>query len=93
MPMTPGFGTLQSAGDLPAKLRHDYSRIERDPTDQYAAFDFFVSAEHMVDWILPGRANKDAREAIRESDVLLQLVSHIASGSKHFGAEARHHQS
>jgi hypothetical protein len=93
MAMTPGFGDLQSPRNLLDKLRHDYARIERDPTDQYAAQDFFHTAESLVDWQLPGRANKAAREAVRRADVLLEVTSHIASGSKHFIAEARHHQS
>jgi hypothetical protein len=93
MAMAPGFGTLHSARDLLEKLRHDYARIEHDPTDQYAAFDFFVTAEHVLDWHLPGAANRAAREQMRKSNVLLEITSHIASGSKHFVAEARHHRS
>jgi len=91
--MSPGFGRLQSAEDLLAKLRHDFARLEHDPTDQYAAFDFFVGAEHMIDWILPGRANRQSRETLRESNILLEVTSHIASGSKHFVAESSHHHS
>jgi len=88
-----GFGALQNLPDLLAKLRYDFARVEQDPSDSYAAFDFFVTAEHMIDWAYPGYANRDARESLRRSSVLLQVVSHIASGSKHFVAEARHHES
>jgi len=88
-----GFGALQNLSDLLAKLRHNFARVEQDPSDSYAAFDFFVTAEHMIDWGCPGYANRDARESLRRSSVLLQVVSHIASGSKHFVAEARRHES
>ena len=57
------------------------------------AVDFFVTAEHMADWVLPGQANRQARETLRASSVLLQVPSHVANGAKHFIAEARPHQS
>ncbi|MGH8064009.1 MAG: hypothetical protein ACRERE_01985 [Candidatus Entotheonellia bacterium] len=38
-----GFFALQKPVDLLAKLRHDYQRLQRSPTDTYAAFDFFVT--------------------------------------------------
>jgi len=87
-----GFGQLDKPGHLLGKLRHDFDRVTSDPTDTYAAFDFFVTAEHMVDWVLPGFAQKHAQAALRASNAVLQVVSHIANGSKHFIAEARHHQ-
>src|SRR5262245_41569217 len=86
-----GFGQLDTPRHLLAKLTHDYSRMLLGPGDQYAAFDFFVTAEHMVDWVAPGYANKPTRTALRESDPLLQVVSNIASGSKHFIAEDKRH--
>jgi len=87
-----GFGQLDRPAHLLEKLRHDLGRVTCDPSDQYAAFDFFVTAEHMVDWVLPGLAQRQAQARLRGSDPLLQVVSHIANGSKHFVAEARHHQ-
>lgn len=93
MASTPGFGNLQTPADLLAKLRHDRSRMEANPSDQYAAFDFFVSAEHMADWVLPGRDNRKARRDLRDSNVLLGVTSHIANGSKHFIADMPHHRS
>lgn len=92
MPRFSGFGSLERPEDLLAKLHHDYERVRNAPGDPYAAFDFFVT-EHMIDWVLPGRANRQAREKLSAGSVLLQVVSHVASGAKHFIAEARHHQS
>jgi hypothetical protein len=87
-----GFGQLENPRHLLAKLTHDYARMMAGPGDQYAAFDFFVTAEHMVDWVAPGYARQQERSTIRNANPLLQVVSNIASGSKHFIAEdARHH--
>jgi len=87
-----GIGQLDTPQHLLAKLKHDLERVQADPSDTYAAFDFFVTAEHMLDWVLPGYQNKHARSALRDSSPLLQAVSHIANGSKHLVAEAKHHQ-
>jgi len=81
-----GFATLQSAGDLLQKIRHDHERLRSAPEDVYAAFDFFVSAYHMLDWLHPNEAA--ARKAEEEGNVLLQVCSHIANGAKHFQATA-----
>lgn len=93
MPMTPGFGRLRNPAHLLDKLRDDFRRINDDPTNEYAAVDFFVTAESLIDWVLPGRANKKAREQMRVSNVLLEVTSHIASGAKHYLAEWQHHKS
>jgi hypothetical protein len=73
------------------KLEYDLERIRKSPKDQYAAFDFFVTAEHIVDWIHPD--DKKAQEAIRSSSSLLRITSHLANGVKHFEAKAKRHQS
>ncbi|MDP9309498.1 MAG: hypothetical protein M3R24_01140 [Chloroflexota bacterium] len=91
--MFKGLFELQSPHDLLMKLRHDYRRIEESPLDQYAAFDFFVTAEHMVDWQYPHEVDNFKRTGLRNSNVLLQVCSHIANGSKHFQATAKRHDS
>lgn len=88
-----GLFRLQSPADLLGKLRNDYKRIRQSPLDEYAAYDFFVTAEHMADWIYPGYSNKPKREALKQNDIILQITSHIANGSKHFITEASHHAS
>jgi hypothetical protein len=91
-----GFAVLQRPADLVAKLEHDLERIRAAPDDAYAAFDFFVTADHILDWLLPdspGRCQKDARKLKRESSELLKITSHIANGAKHFQALAKHHDS
>ena len=73
------------------KMEHDLARMESSPQDQYAAFDFFVTAEHLVDWIYP--KDTAGRRALRTSTVLLRITSHIENGAKHFEATAKHHNS
>lgn len=86
-----GFAELRVPRDLVQKLEYDLERIRKSPQDQYAAFDFFVTAEHIVDWIHPD--DEKARKAVRRSSSLLRITSHLANGVKHFEAKAKHHRS
>ena len=70
---------LQSQADLLAKLRTDLVRLVRDPGDDYAAWDFFVTAEAMRDWERSRGRNKRVRD-----DPLLILVSDVANHGKHY---------
>jgi hypothetical protein len=88
-----GFGSLQTPGDLFEKLQHDLARVQRAPADSYAAFDFFVTAHHLLDWIYPGEVHREARVELEKATVLLQLAAHIANGSKHRVAEHKKHHS
>jgi hypothetical protein len=86
-----GFAELRDPLDLVKKLEYDLERVLKSPQDQYAAFDFFVTAEHIVDWIHPD--DRKARMEVRSSSPLLRITSHLANGVKHFEAKAAHHQS
>lgn len=86
-----GFAELRVPRDLVKKLECDLERVLKSPQDQYAAFDFFVTAEHIVDWIHPN--DRKAREEVRGSSSLLRITSHLANGGKHFEAKAVHHKS
>lgn len=89
-----GFAILKQPADLVAKLAHDLERIRSNPDDAYSAFDFFVTAEHIVDWLLPdspGKCQSSAREKKRKSSELLKITSHLANGAKHFEALAKRH--
>lgn len=91
-----GFAPLQQPSDLVAKLIHDLGRIKAAPDDPYAAFDFFVTAEHIIDWMFPDSPGIDqtaVRKAMRASSDLLKITSHLASGAKHFQALAKQHDS
>ncbi|MAM00520.1 MAG: hypothetical protein CL583_18930 [Alteromonadaceae bacterium] len=86
-----GFCDLKSAPDLYKKLERDYHRIVKDEADPYCAFDFLVTAYHMIDWIYPN--DKNRQREFEQKQVLLQLCSHIANGAKHFEATASKHKS
>ena len=78
-----GLVQLQSAHDLLAKLRHDYARLQDAPNDPYVAFDVFVTAEHLLDWVYPGAPGRDRRTAEQDAHPVLQVISHLATGARH----------
>jgi hypothetical protein len=88
-----GIFELTSAPDLLKKLRYEFDLLKREPRNSYVAFNFFVTAEHLPDWLYPGKTNREKRTQVRKTSVLLQICSHIANGAKHFEVEDKHHQS
>ncbi|HEV7388323.1 MAG TPA: hypothetical protein VGN73_06920 [Gemmatimonadaceae bacterium] len=86
-----GLFDLRTPRDLLAKLRHDLARIENNWSDTYATFDFFVTADHIVDWLHPN--DRPGQQAERVKSPLLQLCYHISSGAKHFEATNPTHKS
>jgi len=82
---------LQTPADLLRKMEHDLARLEANSSDPFAAFDFFVAAEHMVDWRYP-KAGDPARKRVRSRDPG-KTVSHLANGAKHFEATDPRHSS
>jgi hypothetical protein len=78
-----GFFELSTPQHLFTKLRHDYERLERNPLDSYAAFDFFVTANCLVDWCWPSATASQLR-ANRRADTILRICEHLADGAKHF---------
>jgi hypothetical protein len=91
--MVAGIFDLKTKHDLLEKLKHDYRLMVERPSDSYLAFNFFVTAEAMLDWIYPGNTNRKNRELIKNNEELLQITSHIASGAKHFTNLSNHHDS
>jgi hypothetical protein len=84
-----GLFHLQSPKQLLEKLRHDFARLKEDPVDAYAAFDFFVTARHMPEWLYPDDPAKC--KVLFDEHVLLRVCRHIAEGSKHFRAKDPRH--
>jgi hypothetical protein len=82
MPMVEGFFELQTAKDLLRKLQHDSDRLKKSPVDSHAAFDFFVTAYHMLEWKYP---NGDGRTQTYLEN-WFQVCRHLANGAKHFQA-------
>jgi hypothetical protein len=91
-----GFFGLQKPQDLLRKLEHDYARMQQEPLDSYSAFDFFVGAWHMLDWVLPGDMNAKRRTSLQKKTPLLQVCSELANNSKHLELrgepQSYHHQ-
>ena len=87
-----GFFSLRTPRDLLAKLEADYLRITSAESlsveAQYAAFDFFVTAEHLAEWSHHA-TGKPRAEFTNYSDAA--LVSHIANGAKHFIVNTNRH--
>ncbi len=77
----PGWFGFETRGDLLSKLERDLARLRQDPADGDAAFNLFVTAWSLVDWLHPG--NPAAREALRTQHHILQACAHLADGSKH----------
>jgi hypothetical protein len=88
-----GFFSLRSVHDLLDKLEHDYKRLQSaDPTTpaaQYAAFDFFVCAEHLADWLSNERGGSLTSHRSYADGA---LVSHVANGAKHFRVDVDRHK-
>jgi hypothetical protein len=84
-----GFFQLRFPQDLLAKMRYDFERMQREPLNVYPAFDFFVTAHHLVDWIWPS-AGREQQKANRMADAIPRVCEHLANGAKHFILTARH---
>jgi hypothetical protein len=79
--------------DLFKKLEREHASLVADPSDADAAYNFFSTAWHLLEWKYAGRANAPVRDGIRDSTPLLQICEDLAVGAKHFEPEAARHQS
>lgn len=84
---------LQTARDLLQKLEVDHGRIHADPADPFAAYDFVVTAWHLLEWALPGPQNDGARRQLCIVNPLLRVCEHLAVGGKHFEPDPKRHTS
>lgn len=87
-----GFFALRTPRDLRDKLEVDFNRLtsadQASKEAQYAAFDFFVCAEHLPDWLCKTvGGSRTSHRSYPEG----ALVSHIANGAKHFRVEDPRH--
>lgn len=83
-----GFFNLRTPVDMFAKLRHDYQRLQSAPADSATAFDFFVTAHHLVDWLHP--KDPAAQRHLRSTAAVPRICEHLANGAKHFSLNRRH---
>jgi hypothetical protein len=77
---------LENPHQLLEKLRSDLKRIHDNQLDSFAAFDFFVTAHHLLDWVSPDQEEGDRkrwRDGVRKTAPLMKLTARLAEGSKH----------
>ena len=87
-----GFFELRTPKQLLDKLEADFVRLQSSAPisaeAQYAAFDFFVTAEHLPEWVAKA-AGSDLATLRKYGDG--DLVSHVANGAKHFRVDPKRH--
>jgi len=86
-----GIFELETAADLYEKLKNDFSKFEKDKLDSAAAYNFFVTAWHLLEWVYPGDDAK--QKAVRDANIVLQICEHLAVGAKHFQPTSNKHKS
>jgi len=88
-----GFFSLRTPKDLLGKLEADFDRLRganlSSVDAQYAAFDFFVTAEHLPDWLSRAIVGSSLTQHRAYPDGA--LVSHVANGAKHFRVDVTRH--
>jgi hypothetical protein len=87
-----GFFSLTTPADLLKKLQSDHRRVIDSPSDVYVAFDFCVTAWHLVDWLYPNTQDP-ARKELLERLPVLRVCEHLAIGAKHFSPNPARHKS
>jgi hypothetical protein len=79
-----GIFSLRSPTDLLRKLRQDMARIEANPIDAFAAFDFFVTAHHCPEWFRKAGRSTRRLSSTRRVRTVFKVVGEIANGGKYF---------
>jgi hypothetical protein len=79
------FFQLKTPVQLFEKLESDLKALSKAESDAYLAFNFFVTAEHLPDWL--------GQRPLVKMHALLRVVSHIANGAKHFTVDPHRHSS
>lgn len=85
-----GIFDLLSAEDLCAKLEHDFKRVRESPSDVYAAFDFVITAWHLLEWRYPG--DEAQQKEVRQQYPIVELCEHLAVRSKHYQPTQKRHR-
>lgn len=84
-----GLFALRTAEDLFAKAERDLERLRKCPDDSDRAFDFFVTARHLPEWVYRG-SWKDAKRDINGCAVLC-IARSVADAGKHFEVTHTNH--
>jgi hypothetical protein len=90
-----GLFKLTTPEHLLRKLEWEYAQWQDDPLHTYRAWNFFVTAEQLPEWLwhTNSRPLGGVKPSVfRRSTPLLRICSHLANGGKHF-RPAKHHTS
>src|SRR6266536_6294597 len=85
-----GLFGLSNSADLFKKLECEFDQLIAEPTNAYLAYNFFVTAWHLLEWKYPDPRDNHIRNQIREQTPLLQICEHLAVGAKHFEPRSPH---
>jgi hypothetical protein len=88
-----GFFDLKTPMDLLRKLEREYDRWIADPLNGDLAWNFFVTAEHLPDWLArtaPRPLRGLSIHEFKQSGQLTRICSHLANGGKHFRPRKEH---
>jgi hypothetical protein len=75
---------LNSYADLLRKLEWEFEQLTAEPTSAYVAYNFFVTAWHLLEWRYSDPYGTSTRNEIKDKTPLLQICEHLAVGAKHF---------
>ncbi len=84
---------IGSSADLLKKLESEFADFLKEPHNAYVAYNFFVTAWHLLEWKYPDPGGKAIRNSIRDGTPLLQICEHLAVGAKHFEPSSPKHKS
>lgn len=88
-----GLFDLNTSEDLYSKLEWEYDQLVSNPNSEYIAFNFFVTAWHLLEWKHPDPEGRNVRNSIRNNEPILQVCEHLAVGAKHFSPTSNKHTS
>jgi hypothetical protein len=79
-----GFFDLQTPEDLLHKLEREYAQLQQNPEDVDLAYNFFITAENMPEWVKGGgRKGKAFKHKIQQQEIVLIIGHELATGAKH----------
>jgi len=84
-----GFFDVRDPHALFQKLRYDCERLRASPLNVFPAWDFFVTANHMMDWNWPSAGNAQHRKE-RHAETIPRICELLANGAKHFILNREH---
>src|SRR5690349_21391860 len=88
MPTRAGFFHLRGPLDLFAKMKFHREQLVADPMNVYPAFDFFVAAAHLPEWLSKARYSRKLRTA--KARAMNAVCQDLANGAKHFLLPDKH---